>query len=58
VLTIQDIKNITKGRWVQKGDSPAVNGVSIDTRTIKKGNVYIAIKGQRFNGHQFISAAQ
>ncbi|ASJ75891.1 UDP-N-acetylmuramoyl-tripeptide--D-alanyl-D-alanine ligase [Granulosicoccus antarcticus] len=32
-------------------------GVSIDTRTLKAGDLYIAIQGTRFNGHEFISAA-
>jgi UDP-N-acetylmuramoyl-tripeptide--D-alanyl-D-alanine ligase len=30
------------------------NGVSIDSRTIQKGQIYFAIKGDRFDGHQFV----
>ena len=33
------------------------NGVSIDSRTIKKGNLFVAIKGENFDGHQFINDA-
>ena len=32
-------------------------GVSIDDRTIKKGDLFIALKGDRFNGHDFIENA-
>lgn len=32
-------------------------GVSIDTRTIEKGNLFFAIKGPNFDGHAYISAA-
>lgn len=32
-------------------------GVSIDTRTLKKGELFIAIQGEQFNGHDFISQA-
>lgn len=32
-------------------------GISIDSRTIEQGNIFVAIKGPRFNGHQFIEAA-
>lgn len=32
-------------------------GVSIDSRTIKKCNLFIAIKGNNFDGHNFINAA-
>ncbi|MDA1353117.1 MAG: UDP-N-acetylmuramoyl-tripeptide--D-alanyl-D-alanine ligase [bacterium] len=31
--------------------------VSIDTRTLEPGDVYIPIKGKNFDGHQFIDAA-
>ena len=31
--------------------------ISIDSRTIKKGDLFVAIKGKRFDGHDFIKAA-
>ncbi len=34
-----------------------IGGVSNDTRTIKAGDLYIAIKGARFDGHAFIADA-
>ena len=35
----------------------AVSGVSIDDRTIQKGDLFIAIKGDKFDGHDFIESA-
>lgn len=32
-------------------------GISTDTRTIKKGEVFIAIRGENFDGHNFLEAA-
>lgn len=32
-------------------------GVSIDTRTLKKGDVYIALKGDALDGHDYVDAA-
>lgn len=32
-------------------------GVSIDSRTLKSGEVYLALTGERFNGHDFIAEA-
>ncbi|MCY4161135.1 MAG: UDP-N-acetylmuramoyl-tripeptide--D-alanyl-D-alanine ligase [Flavobacteriaceae bacterium] len=32
-------------------------GVSIDTRTLKKGNLFFALKGEKSDGHQFINQA-
>lgn len=34
-----------------------VTGVSIDSRTIKPGELFIAVKGKRFDGHQFVEEA-
>ncbi|MGN6551074.1 MAG: Mur ligase family protein, partial [Pararhizobium sp.] len=36
---------------------PGVTGISIDTRTLQKGEAFFAIKGDRFDGHNFASAA-
>jgi UDP-N-acetylmuramoyl-tripeptide--D-alanyl-D-alanine ligase len=32
-------------------------GVSIDTRTLQPGEVYIALRGERHDGHDFVAAA-
>jgi UDP-N-acetylmuramoyl-L-alanyl-D-glutamate--2,6-diaminopimelate ligase len=34
-----------------------VNNISIDSRTVESGNMYVAIKGTLFDGHQFIKQA-
>jgi len=41
-----------------RGDSVEISEFSIDTRSIKKGEVYIAIKGPNFDGHDFIEDAE
>lgn len=38
------------------GDGSAVTGVSIDTRTLQAGDLFVALKDQR-DGHDFVSAA-
>src|SRR3954453_10171859 len=37
--------------------SPAITGLSIDTRTILPGEAYFAIKGDVHDGHDFVDAA-
>lgn len=34
-----------------------ITGVTQDTRSIKPGNLYVAIKGERFDGHDFLQQA-
>lgn len=59
MLTVEEIKKATKGTFVQGSISSTstVNGVSIDSRKTSKGNVFIAIAGARFDGHDFIRQA-
>jgi UDP-N-acetylmuramoyl-tripeptide--D-alanyl-D-alanine ligase len=34
-----------------------VNGISIDTRSLEKGDLFFAIKGDRADGHDYVAAA-
>ena len=34
-----------------------IHGISIDERTIKKGELFIALIGENFDGHNFIESA-
>ncbi|NLE73180.1 MAG: UDP-N-acetylmuramoyl-tripeptide--D-alanyl-D-alanine ligase [Actinobacteria bacterium] len=35
----------------------AVGGVSVDTRNLRPGDLFIALVGERFDGHEYVSAA-
>lgn len=43
---------------VLQGADAQIYGVSIDTRTLKAGDLFIAIKGERFDGHEFLDQAE
>lgn len=40
------------------GADAKISGVSIDTRTLQAGNLYIAIAGKNFDGHDFVESAK
>ncbi len=40
-----------------RGPDAEFNGVSTDTRTLKAGQLYIALRGEKFDGHDFINEA-
>jgi UDP-N-acetylmuramoyl-tripeptide--D-alanyl-D-alanine ligase len=39
------------------GADAAVAGVSIDSRTLEAGQLFVALRGERFDGHAFVAAA-
>ncbi|SVE24693.1 uncharacterized protein METZ01_LOCUS477547, partial [marine metagenome] len=39
-------------------DLPEINGVTIDSRNVKQGDIFLPLKGNNFDGHQFISQAE
>ncbi|MBT4147167.1 MAG: UDP-N-acetylmuramoyl-tripeptide--D-alanyl-D-alanine ligase, partial [Gammaproteobacteria bacterium] len=55
-LTLNEISEILKAELV--GTSVPISGLSIDTRTLSRGDIYLAIKGEQFDGHDFIAQAQ
>lgn len=54
--TRQDILTATGGTPV--GGGWEVSDVSIDSRTAKSGDLFVALKGPNFDGHHFLQAAR
>jgi UDP-N-acetylmuramoyl-tripeptide--D-alanyl-D-alanine ligase len=56
-LTISQITQFA-GASVSSGDGTVVlNKVSTDSRTLKSGELFIALRGQNFDGHNFVESA-
>ena len=55
-MELKDLALLSNG--VLHGDSAIVSEYSIDTRSLKEGEVYIAIKGENFDGHDFLDEAE
>lgn len=54
---IDDFLAATGGRPL--GDMPeGINGISIDTRTLELQDAFFAIKGDQFDGHEFVTKAE
>jgi len=52
--SIFKIKNIEPDFHCKKTGNLSFSGVSIDSRTITKDELFVAIKGEHFDGHNFI----
>ena len=57
-LTQKDIKQALQGQWIIKGKASVFSGVGTDTRQSLTGKVFFALKGPRFDGHDFLPEAQ
>ena len=52
-IKIKDIIKITKGELITGNEELICENFSKDTRTIQKGDIYIGIKGEKFDGSEF-----
>ena len=43
---------------IYSGEDIIFSGCSIDSRTIEKGNLFIALNGENFDGHDYVSMAE
>ncbi|MEW6215343.1 MAG: UDP-N-acetylmuramoyl-tripeptide--D-alanyl-D-alanine ligase [Nitrospirota bacterium] len=55
-LKVEEIVKATGGQVIC-GNSDAFTGVSIDSRTIKEGELFVALRGKRLDGHDFLHEA-
>ncbi|GBD97393.1 UDP-N-acetylmuramoyl-tripeptide--D-alanyl-D-alanine ligase [bacterium BMS3Abin06] len=56
ILRVEEIIEATGGELLSE-NSKTFKGVSIDSRTIADEEVFFAIRGERFNGHDFLESA-
>lgn len=65
-ISINDIIKGTKGKLISgpyldsKGDSDGnfITGVTIDSRRVKQGDLFVAIPGEKTDGHNFLMGAK
>lgn len=57
MFKVDELLKATGGRLINGRKSAAVKGISIDSRTIRREEAFIAIKGPNFDGHDFVGEA-
>ncbi len=55
-FTADELLRATRGWWIEKPPARVV-GVSTDTRTLAAGALFVALKGERFDAHDFLADA-
>jgi len=56
-FTVEQALAATQGVLVQGAPAGPLRGVSTDSRTVQDGNLFVAIEGERFDGHVFVGKA-
>ncbi|KXZ39546.1 UDP-N-acetylmuramoyl-tripeptide--D-alanyl-D-alanine ligase [Alkalithermobacter thermoalcaliphilus JW-YL-7 = DSM 7308] len=56
-ISIEEIVIATNGELIKGNGKDLVNNISIDSRKTKKKDMYIALIGEKFDGHDFIKDA-
>lgn len=53
-MTPQAIAQATGGHWTPRPPGGVVHRVSTDTRSIEPGDLFVALRGERFDAHRFL----
>jgi UDP-N-acetylmuramoyl-tripeptide--D-alanyl-D-alanine ligase len=56
-LTAREVAEAIGGRLLHGHGAQPIDRFSIDTRTLAAGDLFIALRGERFDGHQFVADA-
>ena len=56
-ITVREIASAVGGRIVSGPSDVPVSGLSTDSRTVTPGQVFLALKGENYDGHDFLSGA-
>ena len=56
-LTLSQIAQFSGASLSSDSGTGAINKVSTDSRTIKPGELFVALRGENFEGHDFVEAA-
>ncbi len=55
--TAEELRDASGGKYEGRTPPSSFSGVSIDSRTVTGGDIFVAIRGDRLDGHDFAAAA-
>jgi len=56
-LTLAQVARMVRTEPAPRADAVMATGYSIDSRTLQRGDLFFAIRGERFDGHDYVAAA-
>src|SRR5437868_508872 len=56
MMSLHEAARMSAGR--ASGGDPRFSNVSTDTRSLRAGDLFVALRGERFDGHDFLAGAK
>ena len=60
LFTVAELREVISVKVLAGDPSPSAKrrfrGISTDSRSIRRGDLFVALRGERFDGHQFVPA--
>ena len=58
LMTVSELARAVAARETHGDGRIAFSSVSTDTRTLAPGALFVALRGERFDGHEYVAAAR
>ncbi len=58
ILSIDEVVKHVNGRLINGKENISINGVSTDSREVFEGNLFVPLKGEQYDGHNFVTKAK
>ena len=55
-MNLENVQGCTGG--ILRGENVEITGVTSDTRAVEPGNLFVALRGEKFDGHDFLEEAK
>ena len=55
--TPEELRQAVRGRWRWPAQAVTVEGIATDTRACNAGDLFVALRGENFDGHDFLADA-
>ncbi|HSL98129.1 MAG TPA: UDP-N-acetylmuramoyl-tripeptide--D-alanyl-D-alanine ligase [Candidatus Deferrimicrobiaceae bacterium] len=55
-LYAEDLRRLAGGRLLRRAEQP-IRGAAVDSRVVEPGNLFVALPGERTDGHRYLAAA-
>src|SRR5262245_63421039 len=60
LFTVEEMREVISAKLLAGDPSPSnrrrIRSISTDSRSIRRGDLFVALKGDRFDGHEFVPA--